>query len=123
MRWESYPRDLRLGGERLLDAFGKRRVGRLVPGSIGVWNALQRGTNDGGSKVHVGGLCGALYCIQYRLTSVGVQGTYAGGRVVLREGSSAHDRRVCKAVRYIMMCRGAENGEFVRAIRTHVRKI
>ena len=28
-----------------------------------------------------------------------------------------------KAVRYIMMCRGAENGEFVRAIRTHVRKI
>ena len=86
-------------------------MGRLVPGSIGVWNALQRGTNDGGSKVHVGGLCGALYCIQYRLTSVGVQGTYAGGRVVLREGSSAHDRR------------GAENGEFVRAIRTHVRKI
>ena len=122
MRWESYPRDLRLGGERLLDAFGKQRVGRLVPGNIGVWNALQRGTNDGGSR-SMWVLFGALYCIQYRLTSVGVQGTYAGGRVVLREGSSAHDRRVCTAVRYIMMCRGAENGEFVRAIRTHVRKI
>ena len=54
MRWESYPRDLRLGGERLLDAFGKRRVGRLVPGSIGVLNAIQRGTNDGGSKVRMG---------------------------------------------------------------------
>ena len=28
-----------------------------------------------------------------------------------------------KAVRYVVMCRGAENGEFVRAIRTHVKKI
>ena len=32
----------------------KRRVGRLAPGSVGVVNVIQRGTNDGGSKVRMG---------------------------------------------------------------------
>ena len=54
MRWESYPRDLGPGEEQLLDAFGKRRVGRLALGSIGVLNAIQLETNDGGSKVRIG---------------------------------------------------------------------
>ena len=34
--------------------------------------------------------------ILYMLMSVGVQVTYAGVNGVLREGSSAHDRRVCR---------------------------
>ena len=32
----------------------KRRVGGLAPGRVGVVDAIQRGTNDGGSKVRMG---------------------------------------------------------------------